>query len=836
MPDIILSNISVLLPLLDSDSYHIRNAIVTSIAHIILCEFTSAEDPSSDATHAVKDAPSVSAEAMKKTRDTMLNVLHERAHDINAFSRATVLKMWSLLCQNGAVPLVHLPRVTSTAIDRLRDRTVNVRKNAMQLLSVLLECNPYMGNLSKSLYMTKLDELEAYFKEHTIESALDNLELEESPDAEYDVNIRLREFYGSAIQFIVQIEKAVDIVSQLLHSQSSVDASEAVQLVARVHKFHVDGSEGAIRSMLVLIWRSDESIRNEVIDTCRQLFLYDGKALHSSQKIALNLISIVQNATIAHLTSLEQVLSQLDIPAGVMTCLWEHCISNTSHAQHSLCLLGMAAAANRKVVSNPSHLNVLLKACHSEDSETVRLACLAIQKLQEESLDEECQQLVHKLIRRLTLLLALEGSTRNSTMSCGAAEQMINTIFALADHPERFCEEIIKKLSNRLFGSSEKQCKVSELAHFFFVLGHVALKVLVHIEDLAGRVKRLRQSQQSNEQDSANTNSMEDELGLAAEIEAEDDAFLQDLTQKEIVGRNLLGAYGPLVIRAVANPSQQSAFNSPKLMEATTLTLCKFMCISSAFCEKNLPLLFTKLRDATEPTVRANIMIALGDLCFRFPNLIEPWTSHLYNRLRDEDVRVRKNTLMVLTHLILNDMVKVKAHVTEIVLSIKDENPRIEELAKVFFHELSKRGNNPIYNLLPDTISQLSSRELPAADFRELTKFLLNFINKDRQAESLVEKLCQRFTKSDQETQWRDIAYCLSLLPYSTEKTIKKLIEMKKVYKNLLHDDEVYDSFTQILSKARKSMSSKTEVVATLTEFETELQKLHDVNETEAED
>jgi condensin complex subunit 1 len=49
-----------------------------------------------------------------------------------------------------------------------------------------------------------------------------------------------------------------------------------------------------------------------------------------------------------------------------------------------------------------------------------------------------------------------------------------------------------------------------------------------------------------------------------------------------------------------------------------------------------LQLLFTVLKNSDEPKLRATIAIALGDLAFRFPNLIEPWTSHLYGRLRDE--------------------------------------------------------------------------------------------------------------------------------------------------------------------------------------------------------
>jgi hypothetical protein len=50
-------------------------------------------------------------------------------------------------------------------------------------------------------------------------------------------------------------------------------------------------------------------------------------------------------------------------------------------------------------------------------------------------------------------------------------------------------------------------------------------------------------------------------------------------------------------------------------------------------------------------------------MAFRFPNLIDPWTSAMYAPLRDPEARVRKNTLMVLSHLILNDMIKVKGEV-----------------------------------------------------------------------------------------------------------------------------------------------------------------------------
>jgi hypothetical protein len=35
---------------------------------------------------------------------------------------------------------------------------------------------------------------------------------------------------------------------------------------------------------------------------------------------------------------------------------------------------------------------------------------------------------------------------------------------------------------------------------------------------------------------------------------------------------------------------------------------------------------------------RSNLIIAVGDLTLRFPNLLEPWTSHIYQPLSDPDI------------------------------------------------------------------------------------------------------------------------------------------------------------------------------------------------------
>ncbi len=58
-----------------------------------------------------------------------------------------------------------------------------------------------------------------------------------------------------------------------------------------------------------------------------------------------------------------------------------------------------------------------------------------------------------------------------------------------------------------------------------------------------------------------------------------------------------------------------------------------FICyVSPAVCEENIRLMFTVLERSALPVVRANAIIALGDLTVRFPNTLEPWTQNLYAR------------------------------------------------------------------------------------------------------------------------------------------------------------------------------------------------------------
>jgi condensin complex subunit 1 len=126
-------------------------------------------------------------------------------------------------------------------------------------------------------------------------------------------------------------------------------------------------------------------------------------------------------------------------------------------------------------------------------------------------------------------------------------------------------------------------------------------------------------------------------------------------------------------------------------------------------------------------------------------------------------------------------------------------------VSRLLFHELSKRSNNPVYNLLPEITSQLSQLSIKKEDFRYIMSFLLSYVKKERQNEMLTEKFCQRFPKCNSISQTADLAYSIAQLKM-TEKSIKCLSDNFNLYKDSLFDEDVHKSFLSIVTKAKKAM------------------------------
>ncbi len=882
-PRLVLKHMPQLMFFLDSETYTMRSALVTAVGHILQAlAHNNAESEGS----VISDA--------NKARENLLSVLSTRIYDTSSYTRATVLRTWISLIQSKSLPKDHFLPVTRMAVDRLQDRTVIVRKQALlvswmaiiahskstrpltslisQVLSELLENNPFMGNLDPAPYRAKLNELYTYMKENMpahireaneaamkdaeesedavgmqeveraalaaslaeADTLLEDTENLSSKDKEFCTKAQALKFTQSALDFIDVLENATSAFESLMLSNNTTDVTESLRFFVKAKHFQLPCAVTGMKHALALMWSPEVTIREEVLKAFVEVFITvagsEGAEILPGKRIANNLVQLVDKANRSELASIEEAICHLvkenRIPAEVFGILWSAVANDDENRTSALQLIAMGSTADRSIIDSKSRLKLLLDAAlgdHAQDSRdwaAIGAAAVLLQRVPRAKIDlSDAKYLIlERLMEQLCAVAqgdwCLEASQADTLQWFSAAEHAIKALFVICPEPEAACRTIIVTMSHFTFERQNSLCHPLHLARFFHILGQISLNLLVYTEALSGSVRRgnaKRAVKMQEEADKAKrrtstheNDDIEAELGIAQAAEAENERNMAEISEREILNRGLIGKFGPLLARVVAN--EGGRFDSKILMQASVLALTKFMCVSSQFCEKHLPLLFTALSKAPpgDTTLRANTVVALGDLAFRFPNEVEPYTPHLYACLRDNSTKVRRHTLMVLTHLVLNDMVKVKGQVCEIALCLRDNDPRIRDMSRLLFHELSKRSNNPVYNLLPDIISQLSQHSMQKEDFRGIMSFLLGYVKKDRQNEMLTEKLCQRFPKCSSLDQTADLVFCISQLKMN-EKTIKCLSDSFKLYKDALCNEDVKKQFLVIVGKAKKS-------------------------------
>lgn len=280
----------------------------------------------------------------------------------------------------------------------------------------------------------------------------------------------------------------------------------------------------------------------------------------------------------------------------------------------------------------------------------------------------------------------------------------------------------------------EKQRASLSLSQLLFDVGHIAIKQIVHLElcelDFKRRKAEREKDKPPNPSPTKATATDQDELDLIGGT-TEDDftEAMSHIRERELLyGKmSLLSNYGPLVTEICSN---NTAYQDNDLQAAATLCMAKLMCVSSEYCEKNLPLLITILEKSSNAVTRSNVVIALGDMAVCFNHLIDENTDFLYRRLNDSDTSVKRTCLMTLTFLILAGQVKVKGQLGEMAKCLEDSDKRIADLSKMFFTELATK-DNAVYNQFIDMFSHLSAaNDLEEDALRRIIKFLASFIEK----------------------------------------------------------------------------------------------------------
>ncbi|XP_041964027.1 condensin complex subunit 1 [Alosa sapidissima] len=683
--------------------------------------------------------------------------------------------------------------------------------------------------------------------------------------------------------FALQVESAIAIINNMLYWKTTTVVQEAIQFCVTVYEFSVANSLSGVRKMLPLVWSSDAAVKDAVVQAYRRLYLNpQGDTTRArAQTLVDSLSELMVDASLGTIQCLEEIVheffgSESALQASVVQALWERFSGKREtaalHRRAAVLLLGMAARAEREVVlSNLDTLcSVALGESVTEDyllaRDTVITICNVTDQIRMSKGAPFRLPQDHQLFSCLTQAIA-DGVVLTCPYWQTFMEQAVRLIYFLAESPDQLCGRLLQRSSRLLLeqaaearptnqpddasivqsqedspqsqASSQdpedqgEQVSCVSLAQLLALCGGVAFWQVSHLErSVSAELRRRRGEREEKEEkgpsnkakQEANDSCVEEELGLiGASAEDTEAELIRKICETELLAEeNLLCVFVPLLVKVCSAPGR---YSHPQLTTAACLALSQYMMISPTACKEHIRLLFTILEKSPLPIVRSNTIVALGDLTVRFPNILEPWTPNLYARLSDENASVRLTAITVLTQLVLKDVMKVKGQVSEVAVLLLDPEPHIASLALNFFNELASK-DNAIYNLLPDIISRLSDPErgMTEDDFHTIMKQLFSYITKERQTESLVEKLCQRFRTAKTERQWADVAVSLSLLSVC-ERGFKRLQECWECYSDKLTETGVYQPLLSITAKLRRG--AKPQFKAQVDEFEKKLTAVH---------
>ncbi|RQM07629.1 hypothetical protein DH86_00002084 [Scytalidium sp. 3C] len=813
-PRLIIKQMTMLAKQLDSESYALRCALIEVCGNMI-ADLSKQEERGDN---------------HKSQLNAFFDVLEERFLDVNPYCRCRVIQVYIKICDLEQKFPKRRQKAAELAARSLEDKSSNVRRNAIKLLGTLIKTHPFGimhgSQLSLKEWTSRLEAVEAELNALKPPAGAPNLGENGGQDADAGL------YYIEALKFIEVLHEATPIICQLLGSKNKSEVIEAMDYFEIGDAYNIEQNKLGIRRMLRLIWtkgNSDEGkgVQNHLIECYKRLFFEAPDSYNSndaSNYIARNMISLTFGATPAELTSLEQLLSTM-MKAGhiselIISKLWQvygiqkREVSKTQR-RGSIIVLGMLATANPEIVLGEMEtmLRIGLGGLGRSDLQLAKYTCIALRRInptgrQAKEASTKISKLPndHAVLAKLAAIVEIDSDNKEWY---GVAEQAINAIYALSKHPDTLCSDILRRKTRQVFArrqsatpepekqeqeineappspSPEQPKETPEnklkgsvaLSQLLFIVGHVAIKQIVHLELCELDFKRRKAEIEKNK--SAEATAAEKAAKEAADDldmiggTTEDD-FTEAMThirERELLfGQNsLLSNFGPLVTEICSN---NTTYRDRNLQAAATLCLAKLMCVSSEYCERNLPLLITILEKSKDPVIRSNVVIALGDMAVCFNHLIDENTDFLYRRLNDKDASVKRTCLMTLTFLILAGQVKVKGQLGEMAKCLEDEDKKIADLSRMFFTELSTK-DNAVYNHFVDMFSLLSAeKELEEDALKRIIKFLAGFIEKDKHAKQLADKLAARLARCETERQWNDVAYALSLLQHKNEEITK---------------------------------------------------------------
>ncbi|CAK82169.1 unnamed protein product (macronuclear) [Paramecium tetraurelia] len=820
MPKVYYQQLSAFIGLYDNENYHIRNGLSELITNVIEYLIKESKDQDSD-------------EFQLTNANNLIKQLLDRHMDKTALCRSNVLHCLSQLLNSNCVPKQHLQTIFAISSSRLRDISGYVRKSSLQLLKSIVRYYRflYVQSQGRQNFWSSADiedqigrnkeELQNIHKDF---EDIDK-QFQKGQISQEEVNesikfikkkaqekIKIQEYLEEYQKFLEGMKTVITQVLQLCQSKNQADVIHSIKLFSYLQKYNYESANLGLRRMILLVWSQDKTIQQEVIKKFWKLFLRDTK---KTRQIILQIIDLISKSNLKELISLEKIILSYEtelapnykFPSKIFHTLWEYFGNQEIDQRSMLIFVRIMLTRNSSLLNLEKVAQIYnqLQKYSKKDPDWIIIKELATILSKLDRTHGKNQINFNKSIDLLIILLIKyqNSSDMNYFCACDSIIQLVPN----AENPELIFETLLQDLgfqSTKMDLEAEeiKQMEEIHLAHAIYIAGSVSLQLLIFIDATHNSLKNLkneREKQIGKEQEIDKIQG-----GIEGEFEKLH-GIVDQIQDLKLIQLNLLSVFSPMVKQILSDclnqmeTEENATKQQPPIVQVSLITMCKFMCLSESYCRENIQILFNIMKSPlVDQVMKNNVIISIGDLLHRWPNSIQKFHKQIYSNLADTSAAVRRVTLLVLTHLILNDMVKSKTSLSHIPILLTDPHPQIPAMARYFLNELQKKEQRAITNAIPDIISNVQDQN------ENILSQISQYIDKS-QIESIVDKLITILGTSTNQYEVKNISILFNHINLS-QNSLQKLLDGWEEYREQLRDQFVYNQFMILIKKLKRTL------------------------------
>ncbi|XP_066159014.1 condensin complex subunit 1 [Euwallacea fornicatus] len=673
------------------------------------------------------------------------------------------------------------------------------------------------------------------------------------------------EYLQEAVIFLTILDDAIHLMRDLLETTCISDMHEAVAFFIAAYQFGLDNAKIGIMAMLPLMKRNEQDRTDVIIQAFKTIYLKTDASdmMEHGITVVNRLIDLLKFVPSTCLYDLEKIIrewvSKGILDNSIIDVFWKYFtkkISVSDEQSHaSLELLRMAALGRSTIIIR----NITVVSCIAfgemgrKNLAFFGSACNFLSLAGKEKTDVNSENHSFRINHKDPIWTSLftilkEKFFEREEFYYHALVHAMNFLYQVCGKPQEICDAFLKHILGKLSEQKELECFI--YIRLCQLLGIVAIEQLNFLDGTVYKELKRRENiriarkglkSKENKNKKVNTISASttvnstistvtkaDEINLEGEQADDEDAefILQVLEKNTVTGQGLLAQLANVIVSVC---EKQELFANVHLQGAAVTAMIRYMLVSSDFARNHIKLLFTILEKTKYSEIKTSILGHLSDLLTRFPNIIEPWTSKIYERLKDPSIEIRKTTFFSVSSLILRDMIRAHSYVHLMSNQLIDPDEELNSMCRTFFVTLAQKEDN-LYNVLPDIFSHLiECKDISEENIKYIMKFLFALITKQKHMENLVDRFSFKFELTDDIHHQRNIAYCLTLIVYN-EKALKKLHGNFGTYKHLMQDDEIYAYFKTIMQACLKQPGNKTDLKIIVTELENSIKTVFEVN------